>query len=455
MRIFVFAVLIVVYLKPSALSQTSGFVNSGAIAGSGESLPFWMITNNYGRFTPQSVNAWLDAGIFADTIHITRKLKLDMGGELFGRYDGSWHGQVQQGYAELKYGILNFYAGRKEEHFGSQDPELSSGFVMWSGNALPVPQVSISTNDFVKVPFTRGFIEFKAGLSHGWLGDKQYVKDAYMHHKYLYFRFGGSHSLHFTAGVHHFAQWAGNSPEWGELPSGMNNFLKVFLARDGKDTVPGVPSYEWDNRFGNHLGTKDISVDYRFKGGLTLKLYWQNFIEDVTGLGFRNASDGLIGIQAELPERFKIGYEFFRSVSRLTLKDGTVLHGADDYFNNGIYRSGWTYQGYTIGNPLITSPVLLNTEYPGQIINNRVEGHVVHLAWFFNTSRLDMRYSFTKNYGNNSVLFEQMKIQSSMLLSWKKGFLGNKIWGRLSAGWDKGELLGDHFGLGLEVEIKL
>jgi hypothetical protein len=104
---------------------------------------------------------------------------------------------------------------------------------------------------------------------------------------------------------------------------------------------------------------------------------------------------------------------------------------------------------------LITSPVLLNTEYPGQIVNNRVEGHVVHVAWFFNKSRLDMRYSFTKNYGNNSVLFEQMKIQNSMLLSWKKGFLGNKIWGKLSAGWDNGELLGDHYGISLEVGINL
>ena len=235
----------------------------------------------------------------------------------FGRQDGSYHGQIQQGYAELKYGILKFYAGRKEEHFGSQDPELSSGFVMWSGNALPVPQVSLSTNDFVKIPYTNGFVEFKAGFSHGWLGDRQYVKNAYLHHKYLYLRFGGSYPIHFTAGLHHFAQWGGYSPEWGQMPSAFPDFIKVFTAHMGRDSVPGVPYNEWDNRYGNHLGTKDISIDYRFNNDLKLKLYWQNFIEDITGMGFRNASDGLIGIQAEMPQRFKAGYEFFRSVSRL------------------------------------------------------------------------------------------------------------------------------------------
>ncbi len=140
MRILIIAVLLGICKIIPVYSQVHGFASSGIMGGTGESLPFWMITNNYGRFTPQSVNAWMDAGIFSDTIHLTRKLKLDLGGELFGRYDGTYHGQIQQGYAELKYGILNFYAGRKEEHFGSQDPELSSGFVMWSGNAMPVPQ---------------------------------------------------------------------------------------------------------------------------------------------------------------------------------------------------------------------------------------------------------------------------------------------------------------------------
>ena len=127
----------------------------------------------------------------------------------------------------------------------------------------------------------------------------------------------------------------------------------------------------------------------------------------------------------------------------------------DDYFNNRIYRSGWTYQGYTIGNPLITSPVLLHTASPGVFINNRVEGHVIHATWFSKNNRFDLRYSFSKNYGNYAVLFEQVKIQNSMLLSWTKKFLGDKMWGKLSAGLDRGDLLGNHFGIGVEAGIRL
>jgi len=38
-------------------------------------------------------------------------------------------------------------------------------------------------------------------------------------------------------------------------------------------------------------------------------------------------------------------------------ENGNIIQGRglDNYFNNGIYNSGWTYFGSTIGSPYFTS----------------------------------------------------------------------------------------------------
>jgi hypothetical protein len=103
---------------------------------------------------------------------------------------------------------------------------------------------------------------------------------------------------------------------------------------------------------------------------------------------------------------------------------------------------------------LITSPIIFNSELTEGIINNRVEAHIFHFAWYAKQNRLDLRYSFSKNYGSFSDLFDQVKIQNSVMLSWKKEFPNERMWGNLSAGCDRGELLGNHFGIGLEAGIR-
>jgi hypothetical protein len=457
MKYFILVIFLSFCLISPGFTQVNGFVKTGILAGTRRSIPFWMLTNEFGRYSPRPENVFLDAGVFPDTIELVRNLKIDLGAEVFGRYDGVYRRWLQQGYAGVRAGFLYFYAGVKEEHFGSQDPELSSGFILWSGNARPLPKVSLSTRNFVRVPFTRGFVEFKAGIAHGWFGDKGYVKNSYLHHKYLYLKFGGSNPLHLTAGLHHFAEWGGISPQYGQLPAGMKNFMKVFLAHEGRDSSPGVPYNEWANRYGNHLGTKDISIDYRFKGGVKIKAYWQNFIEDITGLGFRNISDGLWGIHVEDPGRIKIGYEFFRSIThRSEFTDSIHTTGTDNYFDNGIYRSGWTYKGYTTGTPLVTSPVLFSQpEYPGRVGNNRAVAHIFSAVYYRKKNILRLKYSYSQNYGNSNVLYHPPLNQHSMMFSWQRSFLSGRIQSTVTFGLDAGDFLGTRPGAGLNLSYSL
>ena len=55
--------------------------------------------------------------------------------------------------------------------------------------------------------------------------------------------------------------------------------------------------------------------------------------------------------------------------------------GRDDYFNNGVYSSGWTYFGNTISSPYFTtkpvdvlavSPISLGTELEKKVLNINV-----------------------------------------------------------------------------------
>ena len=93
-----------------------------------------------------------------------------------------------------------------------------------------------------------------------------------------------------------------------------------------------------------------------------------------------NAYDGLWGIKisnTSFPYLSTILYEFLNTTQQSGAfhdRDGIVYGGGDHYFTNGIYKNGWTYGGFTIGHPLITSPVLL----PGEQISpiyNRVRAH--------------------------------------------------------------------------------
>ena len=63
-------------------------------------------------------------------------------------------------YIKAKFGAFEIYAGRRKEIFGLVDSTLSSGSYIWSGNALPMPKIQISTPNFVSLPYTKGLSIF-------------------------------------------------------------------------------------------------------------------------------------------------------------------------------------------------------------------------------------------------------------------------------------------------------
>ncbi|NJO69306.1 MAG: capsule assembly Wzi family protein [Bacteroidetes bacterium] len=136
----------------------------------------------------------------------------------------------------------------------------------------------------------------------------------------------------------------------------------MFVADNGEQDAPAGESH---NKLGNHLGTRNFGLDYRFKK-LTVKLYWQNIFEDGSGLAYRNIKDGLWGISIKLNKEALIrslNFEYIHTTDQsgpidMVKIDGVwqFFGGNDNYFNNYLYTNGWAYKEMTLGTPLFTSP---------------------------------------------------------------------------------------------------
>jgi hypothetical protein len=212
-----FFFLILFPLAATAQIQPPGYrAEFGSILQAGNMKPFWLISNQGGKFHPD--NSSLFGGIyvgseverqndfFADSVgnrsdrlerndrYISgptgKKLSLDYGLEVFNRYNGKYDLRLQQYYADVSWWYFKLHAGARGETFGNQYDPLSSGSLLYSGNARPIPKVAVSSN-YIPVPFSKGYIEFKGYLSHGWFEEDRYTASPYLHHKNVYVRVGG------------------------------------------------------------------------------------------------------------------------------------------------------------------------------------------------------------------------------------------------------------------------
>ena len=81
-----------------------------------------------------------------------------------------------------------------------------------------------------------------------------------------------------------------------------------------------------------------------------LKVYYQHFFEDTSGLRFRNEIDGLWGLELN---NYIQNSTFLLEYLHTTHQNMDPPYVAEAYYNHGVYQKGWSYKNYTLGNPLI------------------------------------------------------------------------------------------------------
>src|SRR5699024_9823654 len=129
------------------------------------------------------------------------------------------------------------------------------------------------------------------------------------------------------------------------------------------------------------------------------------FLDDKGSLAFRSPGDGLwgAGIESDDPDGLvtKLLCEHLNTKRQNAWK-GTSL-GRSNYYNNGVYRSGWTYEGNIMGNPLLingsTAP-FDRDDYP--ISNNIIVAHHIGVKGHpLDKLAYKIFFTYSRNYGTN------------------------------------------------------
>jgi hypothetical protein len=450
-------------------------VEAFASAASGDNTPFWLVSNRYGVVPLDAGNGYLKAGAFHKGAFAKRfywGAGLDMVAAV-PRYRNVY---IQQLYAEIGFQALWLSIGSKERYTSLWDKRLSSGDMVLSPNARPVPEINLGFPEFTIVPYTGGWLQVKGDFAVGrsfdtaYLEDfanerQTYIKGIRWHHKSAYFRIKDTENnfpLSLSAGLQHWAQWGGEStnPAIGRQPQSLKDFVRIVLGKEGGE---GSSLSDQINVLGNHYGSYDFKISFT-QADWAAHAYHQRYFEDKSAVEFQNGNDGLWGLQVDLKT-----FPWIRKivVEQLETRNQTGpfhflgfdhdLHpgvggGADNYYNNGEYTTGVSYFNRGIGSPLLPSPEY-NTDGSLGFKNNRVSAW--HVGWEGSiTTQVDYRVLLTdmRSWGRHAAPFLKRKDSTSGLLeiSYRHPKLSGWLFtGSLAA--DRGAVYAKSIGFGLTV----
>ncbi len=434
----------------------------------GENTPFWMVSNRYGVVPLNSNNGYGRVGVFHQQ-NFGKGFRWSGGLDALVAAPRYKEFYLQQVYLSLGYKCLDLTIGSKEQYESILDGFMSTGDVLQSANARPMPEIHLSIPHFTVVPLTKGWLQVKGNVSVGrtfdndylsyFTKDKQvYVKNVLWHKKALYFQIKdtkGNFPLSAIIGVQHVAQWGGTStnPAIGEQPHSFKDFIRVFVghAGDANATIS-----DQQNVLGSHFMAYNFLLayeadDWRIKG------YHQHLASDQSGMEFYNGMDGLWGLELELP-RYpwlrKIVFEYFT-----TLNQSGPYHyiafdhdahpgrggGGDDYYNSMEYIMGMSYFNRGVGSPLIPAPEY-NTNGKLGFRSSRVKDwHVGFSGDLSSQVSYRMFCTVMSSYGTPGAPFLEKKDGVSLLLD--VSYIHPKLPGwtfGASIGADLGDVLGEN-----------
>jgi hypothetical protein len=466
-----------------------------ATAGSGEFAPMYMTANRFGMIT--SANNILLSAKVERSLDLTRRFAWSFGAQVAGGYSSNvtytrynagtraWNPNkmhparvfLQQLYAGAKWRSLFLNVGMKEYGSPMLNDNLSSGDLIHSPNARPIPQARVGFVDFQPVPFTKGFLQVGGEFAYGKFADADWwsnhsdnyntmtVSGIWYVYRRLYFRSDPSRRFSMIIGAQAAGQFGGHTVylHKGEVERTNNRGVKFvdFI----KMIVPHEKGAE-DFVQGNTLGSWDLKGTYLFKNGTELKAYMQWPWEDGSGMAKLNGFDGLYGVELSMPGDAPVLKGAVVEYLDLTNQSGPIhwapadfpgtlitsqATGADDYYNNYYYGAYANY-GMIMGTPMVLAPIY-NLDGYNSIIANRVRGFHVAAEGFITPAVLwRAKIGYRKAFGNGyDPLLSPLHSTSALLsVKWQpislKGFdIGADI------AIDRGKLPANSFGAMLTV----
>lgn len=415
-KLSIYSILALSGLSAGAAYPLDYEVSLTAGAGSGDFAPYYISAMRGGRFSSAS-NIQAEASVWRP-LDMAGRWGYGFGLDLIGghasavdyeRYDVAgevWlrhpmrpsSARIQQLYGTVRYRSVFLSAGMREHGSALLNQRLTSGDLVESGNARPIPEVRAGFVDFQDIPFTNGWVQIQGEVAYGKMLDDDWWRDHYNYYnenlsqgqyysyKRCYFRTRPSERLSVTVGMQAAGEFGGYTDFYNhgrvwrheDRSAGVKTLLRMLL-----------PIGEGGESFyvGNHLGSWDLRARYRLDGGHELAGYFSWPFEDGSGIGKQNGWDGLWGIEYKAPGKggvisgAVIEYLDFTNQSgpiHFNPADwaGTTItghtSGSDDYYNNVSYNS-YAYYGQSIGTPALMAPIY-NLDGCNKFLANAMRG---------------------------------------------------------------------------------
>ncbi|MDR5590557.1 capsule assembly Wzi family protein [Christiangramia sp. SM2212] len=380
----------------------------------GEESPFWMHTNYRGR---------LDEKTHLSGI-LTYKANIDLAGDNEAEFglggffkDGYEDGfNLDEAYFSFSTPKIGVVIGKKQRPDLFQGLSASNQSILWSLNASPLPGIRFFSRDPLFINGEHG-IGFKASLEEYLLTDDRYIENTRVHHKSAHIVYRSKTNFEISLGFQHFVQWAGYSEEFGELPGSIKDYTRIFTGMASENDVGNGQEV---NALGNQIGSYELNLKTKIRD-VDFQFLYNHIFEDASGLKAGNLPDGRYAIYFEDNRDSFWGnswfkafmYEFYYTKNQSRRRKSSEVDGADNYFNNNLYRSGWTFRNQVIGLPFI----LLNEESRFRIGTNILTVHhlgIKGLAF----DKLPYRFllSYRKNYGVKDSFFPNTREVFSSLI---------------------------------------
>lgn len=382
-------------------------------------------------------------------------------------------------YGSVKFRGVFMTVGMKPHKSYIVDGKYSSGDLIRSNNANPIPGVEVGFVDFQDIPFTNGWVQIEGRIMYGRLFDNSFVENRYNYYtdliandlcytyKRCYFRTKPTQPLSITVGMQTAGLFGGNTRYYrrGEITSRVDRGFRV------KDLwemfFPSLGSGE-GYYLGSSLGSWDFNARYDVPGNHgTLEAYFEWPWEDGSGIGRRNGWDGIWGLSYDTGRhgwfrKAVVEYLDFRNHSgplhfapndRPGTDITTEATGGDNYFNNDVYGP-YAYFGMAIGSPFLLSPVY-NTDGFWQFAHNRAQGfHLAAGGDITGDIEWIAKVSYQKAWGGGREPKAEALHDTSALLgvSWSPSSLALNGWNfDCSLALDNGTLRGNNFGAAIAV----
>ena len=326
-------------------------IKTSAGLSSDTTLPFWLVANQYGA-VPDSDYGLLNTSIFKN--YDTPETLFDISYKVSATGFMSQENKVLVNELHLGVRFKNILLdlGAKNDAIAWHNLSSSNGNIIKSINARAMPGINIKTNNFIKLPFAKKWLTVKGNFAHYFMDDTRFVENTNLHHKSLYLKSTLSPKLAIITGLDHYAQWGGTSPEYGPQPSSFKDYIKILFGAEGGGNATLNDQF---NALGNHIGAYLLQFNYRGQKA-HYNFYYSHPFEDTSGRELTNWQDGLYGIFIDFKKQkaplthVLAEFTYTKNMSNIPVS----ISGPDNYFNNGIYKSGWTYHGNTIGSPYFT-----------------------------------------------------------------------------------------------------